>query len=124
MSTNSVRVMPLGAQVVFFSEPTNNLPDWETGSEAAVSNETSILIATREDIAGDVEYQVSEGARDSDGKILVYECDLDLGTGTVKYGSILSNELFVANLQASGIRNVQVFADSTTAPSSIEVCIN
>ncbi|MDQ1204856.1 hypothetical protein [Microbacterium sp. SORGH_AS_0862] len=54
MSESEISVTPLNAQVVLFASEGAEFPEWVTGDEPAVATDSAIVVATREDLAGDV----------------------------------------------------------------------
>jgi len=80
-------VLPLYAQVVVMDSGTTSLPEWVSGEEAVLSNESSLIIATRPDEDGDVEMRICEPGPSHTGA-LIFDGVMDFPSGTIQLGNI------------------------------------
>lgn len=74
-------VPPLYAQVVVMDSGTTSLPERVSGEEAVLSNESSLIIATRPDEDGDVEMRICEPGSLQTGA-LIFDGVMDFPSGT------------------------------------------
>ena len=66
---------------------TTSLPEWVSGEEAVLSNESSLIIATRPDEDGDVEMRICEPGPSHTGA-LIFDGVMDFPSGTIQLGNI------------------------------------
>jgi hypothetical protein len=118
-----LRVTPLNAQVTIFSPGAPEFPEWETGDEPAVATTTAILIATRDDLAGEVTLRVRIDAAPVDGFAEVLTATLLLSDGVVAFGSFLSGEIERMPLPTAGAHLATVSVDVPGEASSVLVTL-
>ncbi|UIN30381.1 hypothetical protein [Microbacterium binotii] len=122
MSRSEITVTPLNAQVVLFASEGAEFPEWVTGDEPAVATDSAIMVATREDLAGDVTVRVLIDEVASHGE-RVFEHTLSLPTPVVRFGSFLSGELAEIRLPDAGAYTAQISVDDPAAPSDVHVVL-
>lgn len=94
-----------------------------TGEEPAVATDSAIMVATREDLAGDVTVRVLVDEVAPQGE-KVFECTLSLPTRSVRFGSFHSGELAEIQLPDAGAYAAQVWVDDPAAPAVVRVILH
>lgn len=126
MSESEITVTPLNAQVVVFASEGAEFPEWVTGEESAVATDSAILVATREDLDGNVTVRVLIDEFAPEGE-KVFESTLSLPTPTptpsVRFGSFLSGELAEIELPGAGEYTAQVYVDDPAGASTVLVLL-
>lgn len=123
MSNSEVSVTPLNAQIMLFAADGAEFPEWETGEEPAVATDSAIMVATREDLDGDVTVRVETDPTASPEGEKVFERRLSLQTTTVRFGSFLANELAEVELPEAGEYDARVYVDEPLAASFVVVVL-
>ncbi|MDR6199618.1 hypothetical protein QE374_001527 [Microbacterium sp. SORGH_AS428] len=123
MSESEISVTPLNAQVVLFASEGAEFPEWVTGEEPAVATDSAIMVATREDLAGDVTVRVLVDEVAPQGE-KVFEHVLSVPTRSVRFGSFLSGELAEIPLPDAGEYIAQVYVDDPAAASAVFVLLD
>lgn len=118
-----LRVTPLNAQVPIFSPGAPEFPEWETGDEPAVATATAILIATRDDLAGEVTLRVHTGTAPVDGFTEILKTTLLLADGVVAFGSFLSGQIERMPLDIAGAHRATVSVDVPGEASRVLVTL-
>jgi len=126
MSESEITVTPLNAQVVLSASEGAEFPEWVTGEESAVATDSAILVATREDLDGNVTVRVLIDEFAPEGE-KVFESTLSLPTPTptpsVRFGSFLSGELAEIELPGAGEYTAQVYVDDPAGASTVLVLL-
>ena len=112
----------MNAQVVLFASEGAEFPEWVTGDEPAVATDSAIMVATREDLAGEVTVRVLVDEVAPQGE-KVFERTLSLPTPSARFGSFLSGELAEIQLPDAGAYTAQVYVDDPTAASTVLVLL-
>jgi hypothetical protein len=123
MSVSEITVTPLNAQVVLFAAAAAEFPEWVTGDEPAVATDSAIMVATHEDLDGDVTVRVLLDEVAPQGE-KVFERTLSLPTPSVRFGSFLSGELAEVLLPSAGEYSAQIYVDDLAAPSAVRVLLH
>ena len=113
-------VPPLYAQVVVMDSETTSLPDWVSGEEAVLSNESSLIIATRPDEDGDVEMRICEPDPSHTGA-LIFDGFMDFPSGTLQLGNIPAAYIEEIRLVKNKGVHVKVFVEPPESPASVVV---
>lgn len=118
-----ISVMPLYAQVVVQSEGATDLPVPETGDEPAVASSEAVIVATREDLDGEVSIEVRRpGTGDRIG-VRVYQGVLSLTTPALEVGSNVSGQLATVDVGRTGPVPVSIYVDPPELPSRVTVVV-
>ncbi|MEV6816910.1 hypothetical protein [Micromonospora sp. NPDC051296] len=120
----TVSVMPLYAQVVVQSAGATDLPIPETGAEPAVASTEAVLVATRDDLDGDVSIEVRRGGDAPAPGVRVYEGELSFTTPALEVGSNVSGQLTTIDVGRIGWLPLAIFVDPPEAPSKVVVVID
>jgi hypothetical protein len=118
-----VSVMPLYAQVVVQSQGATDLPIPQTGDEPAVANTEAVIVATREDMDGDVAIEVRRGGADGPYGTQVYQGKLSLSTPALEVGSNVSGQLETVAVGRTGQLPVTIYVDPPESPSTVTVIV-
>ena len=113
-------VPPLYAQVVVMDSGTTSLPEWVSGEEAVLSNESSLIIATRPDEDGDVEMRICEPSSLQTGA-LIFDGVMDFPSGTSQLGNIPAAYIEEIRLVKNRGVHVRVFVEPPESPASVVV---
>ena len=113
-------VPPLYAQVVVMDSGTTSLPEWVSGEEAVLSNESSLIIATRPDEDGDVEMRICEPSSLQTGA-LIFDGVMDFPSGTLQLGNIPAAYIEEIRLVKNRGVHVKVFVEPPESPASVVV---
>ena len=113
-------VPPLYAQVVVMDSGTTSLPDWVSGEEAVLSNESSLIIATRPDEDGDVEMRICEPGSLQTGA-LIFDGVMDFPSGTIQLGNIPAAYIEEIRLVKNRGVHVKAFVEPPESPASVVV---
>jgi hypothetical protein len=120
----TVRVIPLYAQVVVQSAGATDLPVPETGAEPAVATTEAVLVATQDDLDGEVSIEVRRGGADSAPGTRVYAGELSFTTPALEVGSTVSGQLATVDVGRTGWLPLEIFVAPAEAPSSVVVVID
>jgi len=118
-----ISVMPLYAQVVVQSQGATDLPIPETGLEPAVASTEAVIVATREDLDGDVAIEVRRGGADQDYGTRVFQGELSLTTPALEVGSNVSGQLATVDVGRTGQLPVTIYVDPPELPSTVIVIV-
>jgi len=118
-----LHVTPLNAQVAIFSPRAPEIPEWETGDEAAVATTTAILVATRDDLVGEVAVRVRTGTAPVDDFSEILTTTLHLADGVVAFGSFLSGQVDRMPLPTAGTHLATVSVDVPGEASRVLVTL-
>ena len=113
-------VPPLYAQVVVMDSGTTSLPEWVSGEEAVLSNESSLIIATRPDEDGDVEMRICEPSSLQTGA-LIFDGVMDFPSGTSQLGNIPAAYIEEIRLVKNRGVHVKVLVEPPESPASVVV---
>lgn len=113
-------VPPLYAQVVVMDSGTTSLPEWVSGEEAVLSNESSLIIATRPDEDGDVEMRICEPSSLQTGA-LIFDGVMDFPSGTSQLGNIPAAYIEEIRLVKNRGVHVKAFVEPPELPASVVV---
>ena len=114
-------VSPLYGQIALIDSGTVDLPDWETGAEAAVASEHAVLIATRPDTDGDVEIEVYTAGESVDGES-VFDGELAVASGTLEVGSIVGSDTH-AIASRVGFVSIRILVEPAEMPNLVRVVV-
>jgi hypothetical protein len=120
----TVSVMPLYAQVVVQSAGATDLPIPETGAEPAVASTEAVIVATRDDLDGEVSIEVRRGGADSAPGTRVYKGELSFTSPALEVGSAVSGQLATVDVGRTGWVPLAIFADPPQEPSQVVVVID
>jgi len=113
-------VPPLYAQVVVMDSGTTSLPEWVSGEEAVLSNESSLIIATRPDEDGDVEMRICEPGSLQTGA-LIFDGVMDFPSGPLQLGNIPAAYVEEIRLVKNRGVHVKAFVEPPELPASVVV---
>jgi hypothetical protein len=114
-------VFPMYHQVEVRDAATVDCPQWESGEEPVLAASQCIVLATRLDLEGDVQFEVWLGA--IDGKPpgpLLFDGELLVTEHGALVGSSLTEELYPIALPI-GWHPVRIYADRPTDPAHFTV---
>lgn len=118
-----VDVLPLYGQIEIGDRDAVEVPQWETGEEQAVANETMICVATRSDADGRVRVTViSEGVRATEGSE-VFAGELSLPSGVLVVGNSIAAQTEELDLSPARSIMVRVLVEPRDLPSQVTVVV-
>ena len=115
-------VRPHYAQIELSDPSAPDYPQWGTGEELAVATETSIAVATRPDLDGEVEIEVWRGTAQPLAALL-WEGQISLGGDQAVVGTTVGNDLHPVEV-GSGRHQLQVWGDVSPRPSRVAFVVN
>ena len=119
----AVEVLPLYGQVEIGDSGAVEVPQWETGDEPAVANESMICVATRSDADGKVRISViSDGLRATHGSE-VFAGELSLPSGVLVVGNSVAAQTEEVDLSSTRSIFVRVLVEPRELPSEITVIV-
>jgi hypothetical protein len=120
----TVSVMPLYAQVVVQSAGATDLPIPETGAEPAVASTEAVIVATRDDLDGEVSIEVRRGGADPAPGTRIYQGELSFTSPALEVGSAVSGQLATVDVGRTGWVPLAIFVDPPQEPSQVVVVID
>jgi hypothetical protein len=115
-------VRPYYAQIEFSDPSAPDYPQWATGEELAVATETSVAVATRPDVDGEVEIEVWMGPAQP-LPALLWEGEIDLAGDAAVVGNTVGNDLHLVEV-GRGHRHLQAWGDVSPRPSRVAFVVN
>jgi hypothetical protein len=115
-------VRPYYAQIEFSDPSAPDYPQWGTGEEPAVATGTSVAVATRPDVDGDVEIEVWTGPAQPLSALL-WEGEIDLAGDDAVVGNTVGNDLHLVQV-GRGHHHLQAWGDVSPLPSRVAFVVN
>lgn len=120
----AITVMPLYNQIVIQNPDTEDIAQWESGDEVAVSSSHSVAISTRPDFKGDVEISILSGNDTASLGDLIFDGKIILTGTELEVGSPQAGDVVRVRAPGPGHIRVRAFGDQPVRPSSITVLLS
>lgn len=119
----AVDVLPLYGQIEIGDRDAADVPQWETGEESAVANESMVCVATQPDNAGKVRVAVvAEGSRNPEGTE-VFTGELSLPSSVLAVGNSVAAQVFEIDLAPAKSVTIRVFVEPQELPNMVTVYV-
>lgn len=121
-----VDVLPLYGQIEIGDRDTVDVPQWVTGEESTVRNETMVCVATQPDSEGEVRITVSRNVVNLYAVDWheVFSGELSLPSGILMVGNSIAAQVEEIELSPATLASIRVLVDPPSVPRNIAVVIS
>ncbi|MBL7253904.1 hypothetical protein [Paractinoplanes lichenicola] len=124
MEVISLEVPPLYGQVEAGDRDAIEVPEWETGDETAVSNESMVFIATQSDADGAVTIRVVSDENDGHDGVEVFSGEISLPSGVLRVGNSIADRTADVDLAPRRSVSARIFVEPRELPNRILISIS